>query len=126
MDIAALLENHRKHMLDLFESDDHMNGAYTVAAAAHDRATTKTLLDLYRQGTTSANGEAKPVGQAASVPPPLPLSRAIKPGSKRAKDRARKAVETKRRKAADEAAKAQGGAATTVIPGYTNPEGGAA
>jgi hypothetical protein len=88
MDIATLLETHRKHTLEAI-GDDELDD---LVARAHDRATTRTLLDLYRAGQTPvANGQV-PVGQAKSA---ATASRQIKPGSKRAKERAAKAKVTR-------------------------------
>lgn len=87
MDIATLLETHRKHTLEAI-GDDELDD---LVARAHDRATTRTLLDMHR-----ANGEMKPIGQADPVATTTnPVSRRIKPGSKRAKERAAKAKVTR-------------------------------
>jgi hypothetical protein len=105
MDIATLLETHRKHMLELtaglYEKgeDGEAGHSLQVMANAHDRATTKTLLDMYRAGTP----------ETITTPAPAPItaatkSRTIKPGSKAAKARAQKAQETRRKNLADKAA----------------------
>jgi hypothetical protein len=80
MDIATLLESHRRYMLAAFEG-----AVVTDIASAHDRATAKALLDMHRTATS---------------PPAEPLakqnSNAIRPRSKAARARALKASETRR------------------------------
>jgi len=94
MDIATLLETHRKHMLELaatyYDKDEEEMGMEHLQALErlHDRATTKTALDLHRDRT------APPVLAPTTS---APKSRTIKPGSKAAKARALKAQETRRR-----------------------------
>src|SRR5579859_4332983 len=95
MDIATLLESHLRHMLEAVANieTDHMDDEYV--ASAHDRATTKTLLDMYRSGN-AGNGQ-QPVGQASPAQPPAVVaSRKVKAGSKAARQRALKAGETRR------------------------------
>jgi hypothetical protein len=125
MDIATIIENHRRHMLGLvseqdYESEQELGEARSALAIAHDRATTKTLLDVYRTAQ-SANGELKPLGQAAlTAPPPKAVSsRQIKPGSKRAKERAAKAKVTRQANLAAKAAAAQGNS----VPPVANASG---
>lgn len=108
MDIATLLESHRQYMLELAQEPYGDGETLTPDEArgltwAHDRATTKTLLDLYRQGNTG-NGEVKPLGQAALTTPPPKPSHRVKAGSKAAKARALKAGETRRANLAAKAA----------------------
>lgn len=98
MDIATLLESHKNYIMELAVTsaiapvtDDEKNALSWL----HDRATTKTLLDLYRSGQTGPNGEVKPLGQAA-LTTPVP-TRGVKAGSKAARQRAIKAGETRRR-----------------------------
>src|SRR5579859_7360649 len=95
MDIATLLESHRRHMLEAVANieTDHMDDEYV--ASAHDRATTKTLLDMYRSGN-AGNGQ-QPVGQASPAQPVTAASRKVKAGSKAARQRALKAGETRRK-----------------------------
>src|SRR6476661_9561270 len=106
MDIATLLESHRKYMLaqtaTLYEEngEEDAGEALQALSIAHDRATTKTLLDLYRTG--QANGQ-QPVGQAAQLPPATVTTRRVKAGSKKARDRALKAGQTRRRNLAAKA-----------------------
>lgn len=101
MDIAQLLESHRRYMLESAKAHVDLKEFDWVGAAIehdHDRATTKTLLDLYRKENavgTAALTQTPPVAVETPV-----KSRQIKPGSKRARDRAAKAVATKQRKAA--------------------------
>jgi hypothetical protein len=132
MDIATLLESHRKHMLDLFDSDE-LQESYTAIAHAHDRATTKSLLEHIRSGN-SGNGQ-QPVGQASTAQPITTASRKVKAGSKAARQRALKAGETRRKNLAAKAG--QGNlapvaiAAEPVLSPATHlaprpPEGGAA
>ena len=113
MDIATLLESHRRYMLEAVANieTDHMDDEYV--ASAHDRATTKTLLDLYRSGQTG-NGEVKPLGQAA-LTAPVP-TRGVKAGSKAARQRAIKAGETRR----NNRAKAQVAAGNPTLTGTAN------
>jgi len=98
LDIATLLENHRRHMLTIvseqeYDNEDQLAASRFAIMTAHDRATTKSLLDIYR----TTNGQ-QPVGQAA---PPSPVviarSRKLKAGSKAARERALKAGETRRK-----------------------------
>jgi len=100
MDIATLLESHRKHLLDIvseqdYDSEQDLANSRFAIAHSHDRATTKTLLDLYRSGQT--NGQ-QPVGQASSTTNTVAAaSRKVKAGSKAARARAIKAGETRRK-----------------------------
>jgi len=99
MDIATIIENHRRHMLGLvseqdYESEQELAEARSTLAIAHDRATTKTLLDIYRV-TQSGNGQ-QPVGQASPAQPAAAASRKVKAGSKAARQRALKAGATRR------------------------------
>jgi len=120
MDIATLLESHRRYMLDHIasvvtedDSEDAVQKAMDAVGHGHDRATTRTLLDLYRQGQPG-NGQ-QPVGNAgAAAPVATVTSRKVKAGSKKARDRAIKAGETRR---ANLAAKAQAAAQGTLNQG---------
>jgi len=95
MDIATLLESHRRYIIEAF-GDDQLDG---LLGQAHDRATTKVLLDMYRSG----NGQ-QPVGQASSATNTVTIaSRKVKAGSKKARDRALKAGETRRKNLAAKA-----------------------
>jgi hypothetical protein len=94
-DIATLLESHRKHMLESAQAHVDPREFERIADAIardHDRATTKTLLDLYRSG----NGQ-QPIGNAAPLQPVTLASRKVKAGSKAARQRALKAGETRRK-----------------------------
>lgn len=98
MDIATLLESHRRYLLEVaadYVSDADKTKTIFAMEVAHDRATTRTLLDLYRSGVP-ANG-AQPVGQAALITPIPTPSRRVKAGSKAARQRAIKAGETRRK-----------------------------
>lgn len=104
MDIANLFESHRKHFREeIGYLTDQDNVEERDLLYAHDRATTRTLLDLHRSG--------------ASAPEPVTAPRGgPKAGSKAAKERAKRAAQTraKRRKDAEahtqEAESAAGGA----------------
>lgn len=91
MDIATLLESHRRYMLEALQGLNNQEVDDIDIEHAHDRATTKTLLDMYRSG----NGQ-QPVGQASATTPAATPSRGVKPGSKAARQRALKAGETRR------------------------------
>ena len=80
MDIATLLETHRRYMLEVAtssvledegQSEDENHETFMAVAIAHDRATTKTLLDLYRTSNST-----QPTGNAA---PPTPITTAVLP-----------------------------------------------
>jgi len=101
-DIATLLESHRRHMLESAKAHVDPKEYGRVAGAIehdHDRATTKTLLDLYRSGN-AGNGQQQ-VGHATfsvtNAGQPVAPSRKVKAGSKKARDRALKAGETRRK-----------------------------
>lgn len=100
-ELARFLEDHRKHVLEDV-GDDELAG---VVGHAHDRATTRALLAFVSGNTVTmavANTGGRPIEVTA------PPSRQIKPGSKRAKDRAAKAGITRAnnlaKKRAEEAA----------------------
>lgn len=101
MDIATLLENHRRHMLAgvdsiKYDSEQERENSKFAIAHAHDRATTRTLLDLYRTGGGQA-GNSQPVTGSASTTTVAQPSRKVRAGSKKARDRALKAQETRRK-----------------------------
>jgi len=113
MDIATLLESHRKYTIEAF-GDDQLDG---MLGQAHDRATTKTLLDMYRSGN-AGNGQ-QPVGQASPAQPATVTSRKVKAGSKAARQRALKAGETRRKNLAAKAGAAAGTPTlTSTQPGF--------
>lgn len=106
MDIATLLETHKVHFTEL-ANKLVADGSVTELDLnwAHDRATTKTLLDLHRN--------SKPLGQdALTTPPPQPVDNRVKAGSRQAKKRAAKAQIT--RAANRERAKAGTGSFVTA------------
>lgn len=112
MDIATLLENHRKHMLAgvdsiEYDSEQERENSKFAIAHAHDRATTRTLLDLYRQGGGQA-GNGQPVTGSASTTTVAQPSRKVKAGSKKARERALKAGETRRKNLAARAGQSHG------------------
>jgi hypothetical protein len=125
MDIATLLESHRKHMLGHIasvvtedDSEEAIQKAMDVVGHGHDRATTKTLLDMYRSGN-SGNGQ-QPVGQASPAQPVTATpSRKVKAGSKAARQRALKAGETRRKNLADKKAAAN----TSTLTGTSTQPG---
>ena len=96
IDIATLLENHRRHMLAQVDAqeydtdDDRANSRFAIMHT-HDRATTKTLLDLYR--TSQGTGQPATATNTVTI---ATASRKVKAGSKKARDRAIKAGETRR------------------------------
>jgi len=105
MDIATLLESHRRYMLEVVAGKDYDSDAESKlsAAIAHDRATTKTLLDLYRQGNSQpTNNTATSANNTVTI-----TTRRVKAGSKKARDRAIKAGETRRRNLAAKAGQQQ-------------------
>lgn len=108
IDIATLLENHRRHMLAQVDAqeydtdDDRANSRFAIMHT-HDRATTKTLLDLYR---TTQNPQPTTATNTVTI---APSSRKVKAGSKKARDRAIKAGETRRNNLAAKKADAHGG-----------------
>ena len=136
MDIATLLETHRRYMLEVAtssvledegQSEDENHDTLMAVAIAHDRATTKTLLDLYRSGGTG-NGQQL-VGQASTASNTVtitPSSRKVKAGSKKARNRAIKAGETRRRNLAARQGTQTDTPLATAINGGTASEGGAA
>lgn len=91
MDIANLLESHRKHFIGLL-NEEPLIGDVLVMEHAYDKATVKVLLDLHRT--------------AAPIPQPITKDAAPaprggpKPGSKAARERALKAQETRKANAA--------------------------
>jgi len=89
LEIAQLLELQRKHTLDLMAdseaSDPEMQ---ELVGRLYDRAQTRTLLAMW---PGSQNGAAPVADASAAVP-----SRRVKPGSKKARDRAVKAAATRR------------------------------
>jgi len=107
-DIATLLENHRRHMLTIvseqeYDNEDQLAASRFAIMTAHDRATTKSLLDIYR----TANGQ-QPVGQAVTGTNTTTVAaRRVKAGSKKARDRALKAGETRRKNLAAKAGQQQ-------------------
>jgi hypothetical protein len=97
--LKKFMEDHRQHTLEEVGDQDWPE-IEKVVAHAHDRATTRALLG-HIGGTTNL-----PASVAASVPNPAlapPKSRQIKPGSQRAKARAAKAQETRKRNLEDKA-----------------------
>jgi hypothetical protein len=126
IDIATLLENHRRHMLAVvneqeYDNEDELAASRFAVMSAHDRATTKALLDLYRTANST-----QPVGNAAAPTPIATASRKVKAGSKKARDRAIKAGETRRRNLAARQGTQTDTPPATAINGGTASEGGAA
>ncbi len=134
IDIATLLENHRRHMLAQVDAQDYDNEDELAASrfavmSAHDRATTKSLLDIYRTANST-----QPVGNAAPPTPITTPSRKVKAGSKKARDRAILAGQTRRKNRAANGnhppAPLAGGPAASLSTGSQSPsttgEGGAA
>lgn len=125
MDIAALLESHRNNLLDDLNGrlEGHPNlSPYQIVEICYDRATIKSLL------ATLANGEVKPLGQAAPTTPPTTPSKRVKAGSKAARQRALKAGETRRnnlaqKRAAEANAGSFKGAATVNDPSAPRVDG---
>lgn len=104
MDIAALLESHRNNLLDDLNGrlEGHPNlSPYQIVEICYDRATIKSLLAVLN------NGEVKSVGQAALTTPPPATSKRVKAGSKKARERALKAGETRRKNLAARQADAE-------------------
>jgi hypothetical protein len=129
IDIATLLENHRRHMLTVvneqeYDNEDELAASRFAVMSAHDRATTKALLDLYR--TSQGTGQPATATNTVAI---ATASRKVKAGSKKARDRAIKAGETRRRNLI---AKTQQSGGLTPIAGgpivddSANREGGAA
>lgn len=120
-DIATILESHRKYILEhvstLYENDDAEEAGYGLSAMAnaHDRATTRALLDMYRNSNPAATTPIATMVNAA-----IAKSRKVKPGSKAARDRAIKAGETRRRNLAAKQA-GQATATGTPTPGAGGP-----
>lgn len=81
MDIANLLESHRKHFIDLLDEESMIDSL--GVEHAYDKATVKTLLDLHRT-------------QAPAPADALPDKRGPRPGSKAARDRAKRGAQTRR------------------------------
>lgn len=111
-ELARFLEDHRKHTLEEV-GDDKLVG---VVGHAHDRATTRALLAAWA-GTGSNNplpNQALPLTIGTSALPSVVVSRRIKPGSKRAKDRAAKAGVTRAANLARKRAEAAMGTFTPV------------
>lgn len=128
IDIATILESHRKYILehtaDLYDKheDEEAGHALSAMANAHDRATTRTLLDLHRTSNSTQQ-----VGNAvAPTPITTVASRKVKAGSKKARDRAIKAGETRRRNIAAKQGTQTDTPPVTAINGGTASEGGAA
>lgn len=130
IDIATLLENHRRHMLTVvneqeYDNEDELAASRFAVMSAHDRATTKALLDVYR--TSQGTGQPATATNTVTIAPVA--SRKVKAGSKKARDRAIKAGETRRRNLL---AKTQQSGGLTPIAGgpivddSANREGGAA
>lgn len=103
IDIATLLENHRRHMLAIvseqeYDNEDELAASRFAIMSAHDRATTKSLLDIYRTANST-----QPVGQSSPAQSTSITSRKVKAGSKAARQRALKAQETRRKNLAAKA-----------------------
>jgi hypothetical protein len=117
--LKKFMEDHRQHTLE--EVGDQEIETVTVVAHAHDRATTRALLQHI--GGSDNPPAASP---AASVPNPAlapPKSRQIKPGSQRAKARAAKAQETRKRNLEDKAKDAAKDAAKPTATAAEAPAG---
>jgi len=129
MDIATLLESHRKHMLEhtsaLYDDSEGEAAGHALQAMAnaHDRATAKALLDLYRSG----NGQ-QPVGITSTASNVTTVTtRKVKAGSKAARQRALKAGETRRKNLAARAGHGNLAPMAPVAEGPIDPPvGGAA
>lgn len=96
MDIATLLESHRRYMLEaastLYAQDEAAEGVDGLNALGnlHDRASVKALLDAHRTASPT-------LGTYSAAQNVAPEARGPKPGSKAARARAVKAAETRRR-----------------------------